>query len=83
MDGTTSLKWPIFTISFAIVYDPDIYNLDAITFAELTSFEILLVGMVKETCLSVTELCGLLGMQLLTVMTPITYGMFFLSSHLS
>lgn len=79
MDGTTSLKWPIFTISFALIYDPKMYDLNAISFADLTSLEILLVGILKETCLTVTELCGLLGKQFLTVMTPINYGISFFS----
>jgi hypothetical protein len=80
MDGTTSLKWPFFLVNLAIVFDPLMYNLDAISFADLTSLEVIMVGIVKETCLSVTELTGLLGKQFLSLITPINYGnSFFLS----
>lgn len=75
MDGTTSLKWPFFAINFAIVHDPKLFNLAAISFAELTSLKVVLVGILKETCAHVREVIGLLGKQLLTVVIPINYGM--------
>jgi hypothetical protein len=75
MDGTTSNKWPLFALNFALVHDPLLYNLDAISFADLTSLEVVLIGILKETCLSVKEVAGLLGKQLLTVIAPIHYGM--------
>jgi hypothetical protein len=75
MDGTTAIKWPLFALSFALVFDPLLYNMDAISFAALTSLEVLLVGILKETCLTVKEVAGLLGKQLMTVIAPINYGM--------
>jgi hypothetical protein len=75
MDGTTALKWPFFALNFALTYDPLLYDLDFISFAELTALEVVLVGIIKETCLSVKEVAGLLGKQLLTVIAPIHYGM--------
>ena len=74
MDGTTSLKLPLFGVNFAIVFDPSLFDLDRISFADLTSFEILMIGILKETCLSVREVTSLLGQQLLTILTPINYG---------
>jgi hypothetical protein len=76
MDGTTSLKWPLFSVNFAIVFDPALFNLDAISFADLTSLEPLLMGIMKETCVGVNELTAILGKQLLSVLTPIKCGMF-------
>jgi hypothetical protein len=75
MDGTTALKWPLFALNFAIIYDPLLYDLDFISFANLTALEVVLVGIIKETCLSVKEVGGLFGKQLLTVIAPIHYGM--------
>lgn len=76
MDGTTALKWPLFALNFALIYDPLLYNLDAISFADLTSLEVMLIGILKETCLTVKEVAGLLGKQLMTVIAPINYGTF-------
>lgn len=77
IDGTTSLKWPLFSVNFAIVFDPGLFNLDAISFADLTSLETLMIGIVKETCVGVNELTSILGKQLLSVLTPISYGMLY------
>lgn len=84
MDGTTSLKWPFFIVNLAIVFDPLVFYLDAISFSDLTSLEVIMAGIVKETCLSVTELTGLLGKQFLSLITPVNYGIFlfiFANSH--
>jgi hypothetical protein len=75
MDGTTSLKWPLFSVNFAIIFDPALFDLGAISFADLTSLEPLMIGIVKETCVGVTELTSILGKQLLSVLTPIICGM--------
>ncbi len=80
MDGTTSLKWPFFSVTIALIYDPLVYNLDTISFADLTSLEIIMVGIVKETCLSITELTGLLGKQFLSLIVPVNYGILFINS---
>ena len=79
MDGTTSNKWPIFAINFAIVHDPLLFDLEAISFADLTALEIQTLGILKETCLTVKELTSLLGKQLLTIVEPINYGFLFIT----
>lgn len=76
MDGTTTLKWPIFAVNFALVYDPQIFDLDAISFATLTTLEIQTIGILKETCLTVKDCASMLGKQLLSIIEPINYGMF-------
>lgn len=83
MDGTTSLKWPFFAINFAIVHDPHFFNLNAISFAELTSLQVVLVGIMRETCDHVREVIGLLGKQFLTVVLPINYGTFHITFYLN
>ncbi len=77
MDGTTSLKWPLFAINFATLHDPELFDLDILSFADLTALEIQTVGVLKETCFTVKELTGLLGKQLLSIVTPINYGILF------
>lgn len=74
MDGTTSLKWPLFIVNFAPVHDPQLFDLEAISFADLTAYETQTVGILKETCLSVKDRVSLLGQQLLTIVEPINYG---------
>lgn len=78
MDGTTSLKWPLFTANFAIVHDPQLIDLEVISFSDLTAYETQTVGILKETCLTVKDRASLLGRQLLTIIEPVTYGMLFL-----
>lgn len=74
MDGTTSLKWPLFTVNFAIVHDPQLFDEEALSFSDLTAYETQTVGILKETCLTVKDRASLLGRQLLTIIEPITYG---------
>lgn len=74
MDGTTSLKWPIFTVNIGIVYDPQLFDLNLISFAELTAFETQSIGILKETYLTVEDRASLLGKQFLTIIEPISYG---------
>jgi len=74
MDGTTSLKWPLFTVNFALVHDPQLFDLEAISFADLTALETHTAGILKETCLAVKDRASLLGQQLLTIVEPINYG---------
>lgn len=74
MDGTTSLKWPIFSVNFALVHQPHLFDLDFISFAKLTELEIQTIGILKETCLTVRDRTKILGNQLLTIMEPVNYG---------
>lgn len=76
MDGTTALKWPLFSVNFALIHEPNLFDLDFISFAELTELEIQTIGILKETCLTVKDRCKILGKQLLTIMEPINYGIF-------
>lgn len=73
-DGTTCLKWPVFVFNFGIQYDPTIFNLDATSFAEITALESVLVGFQKENCMTVNDVCSVLGKQLLSIVHPIEYG---------
>ncbi len=74
MDGTTSLKWPIFSVNFALVHQPHLFDLESISFAKLTELEIQTIGILKETCLTVRDCTKILGNQLLTIMEPVNYG---------
>jgi hypothetical protein len=74
MDGTTSLRWPFFSANVALVHDPLLFDLNYISFADLTELQIQSVGINKETCLTVRECAQMLGKELLTIAEPINYG---------
>lgn len=79
MDGTTSLKWPFFSANVALIHEPHLFNLDYISFADLTELQIQIIGINKETCLTVKECTQILGNQLLTILEPINYGIYYFS----
>jgi hypothetical protein len=78
MDGTTTLRWPFFSANIALVHDPHLYDLNFISFANLTELQIQTVGINKETCLTVRECAQILGCQLLSIKEPINYGIHFI-----